>query len=257
MGIRRSRMRGLGTEFESLRDYAEGDDYRKIDWKASARRGKMVVRQYEQERNQSVIICIDIGRLMLSEVDGVTKLDHALDSCLMLAHAATMAGDFVGLLVYADTVRRYIPPRKSRHQLSVIIEALHDLVAEPVQSDEAGALAYLSRRYKRRSLLVAFTDVDSVDGAEDMARAFGGVAKRHLSLLVRVADPRLKELLHQHVETSSDMYKKAAAIWVSNDRRAAESVLVASRLHTLEAEPQDLSAALVSYYFMVKERSLL
>ena len=92
MGIRRSRMRGLGTEFESLREYAEGDDFRKIDWKATARRGRLVVRNFEHERNQAVIVCIDIGRRMLAEVDGVRKLDHVLDALLMLAHAAARSG---------------------------------------------------------------------------------------------------------------------------------------------------------------------
>ncbi len=116
MGIRRARARGIGMEFESLREYGEGDDFRKIDWKASARRGKFVVRQFEQERNQCVFLIIDIGRHMLAEVDGVTKLDHVLDALLMLTHAAAVAGDMVGLLVYSDTVRRYIPPRKGRNQ---------------------------------------------------------------------------------------------------------------------------------------------
>ncbi|HSI74110.1 MAG TPA: DUF58 domain-containing protein, partial [Fimbriimonas sp.] len=107
IGIRRSRARGIGTEFESLREYVQGDDYRKIDWKASARQGKHVVRQFEQERNQALLLCIDTGRHMLAEVDGVTKLDHVLDALLMLTHAALAAGDSVGLLVYSDTVKRY------------------------------------------------------------------------------------------------------------------------------------------------------
>ena len=112
-------MRGLGTEFESLREYAEGDDFRKMDWKASARRGKLIVRQYEQERNQCVIICLDVGRAEPSEVNGVSKLDHALDACLMLMHAAAASGDFVGLLMDADHVKRYIPPRKGRNQVGM------------------------------------------------------------------------------------------------------------------------------------------
>ncbi|HEY0866735.1 MAG TPA: DUF58 domain-containing protein, partial [Fimbriimonas sp.] len=184
IGIRRSRARGIGTEFESLREYAEGDDYRKIDHKASARLGKLVVRQYEQERNQSVILCIDVGRHMLAEVDGVRKLDHVLDSILMLANAAVIAGDLVGLLVYADQVRRYIPPKKGRNQVSSVIDAIHDLVAEPVETDPIGAFAYLGLRWRRRSLLVNFTDFDDPDRARDLVAAFGPMARRHLALMV-------------------------------------------------------------------------
>ncbi|MES1228444.1 MAG: DUF58 domain-containing protein, partial [Armatimonadota bacterium] len=101
IGVRRSRLKGLGQEFESLRDYND-DDYRTVDWKASARRGKLVVRNFETERNQAVIICVDLGRHMMAEVNGVTKLDHVLDSTLMLMHAAERQGDQVGLLLFND-----------------------------------------------------------------------------------------------------------------------------------------------------------
>jgi uncharacterized protein (DUF58 family) len=257
IGIRRSRMRGLGTEFESLREYSEGDDYRKIDWKASARHAKLVVRQFEQERNQAVVIVIDIGRHMLAEVNGVRKLDHALDSCLMLTNAAAAAGDFVGLLVYSDVVRRYIPPKKGRNQIGMIIEALHDLVAEPIESDPAAAFAFLASRWKRRSLVVTFTDLEDPDRARFLTTALGPQARRHLLLIARVSDPKLKEALDPPMEEVTDMYLSAAAGLLVADRRAATSVLSAANIRNLEAEPQDLAAALVSYYFDVKERSLL
>jgi uncharacterized protein (DUF58 family) len=257
VGIRRSRTRGLGMEFESLREYTEGDDYRKIDWKASARSSKIVVRQYDIEKNQSIIVCVDVGRRMLSEIEGVTKLDHTLDAVLMLTHAASVAGDCVGLLVYADTVRRYIPPRKGRNQVGIIIEALHDLVAEPVESDPAGAFAYLASRWKRRSLVVAFGDATDAEEAKQFCVAFGPIARHHIALLASVSDPGLKQAAEQGIEIIDDLYVKAASLLFYTDRKLAASVLTSAGIHNLDAEPQDLSAALVSYYFMVKERSLL
>lgn len=257
IGIRRSRMRGLGTEFESLRDYAEGDDFRKIDWKATARRDKLIVRQFEQERNQSVIIVIDVGRGMLSEVNGVRKLDHALDSCLMLTHAAAMAGDFVGLLVYSDVVKRYIPPRKGRNQIGIIIEALHDLVAEPVESDPKAAFSYLAARWKRRALLVTFTDCEHHDKAMELTTAMGPLVRRHLALVARVADPKLNEASQASLDDVQGMYKRAASALLAKDRRDAGVVLSTANIHSLEAEPQDLASALVNFYFMVKEKSIL
>lgn len=257
IGIRQTRTRGLGTEFESLRDYNLGDDYRKVDWKASARRNKLVVRQYEQERNQSVLICVDVGRRMLSEIDRVRKVDHCLDSCLMLAHAAQVAGDMVGLLVYADQVRRYIPPRKGRNQSGVIIEAIHDQFAEPVTTDAVGAFAYLTTRYKRRSLLVVFTDTEDEADARELVAALGSLGRRHLVLVVRVSDPRLKECAEGTIESVDDMYQKAAALMFTSERRRALSILQAAGLHTVDAEPHDLASALVSFYFMVKERSMI
>lgn len=257
MGIRRSRMRGLGTEFESLREYAEGDDYRKIDWKASARQNKLVVKQFEQERNQAVLIVVDIGRHMLATVDGVRKLDRALDACLMLTNAAATAGDLVGLLVYSDVVKRYIPPKKGRNQMGMIIETLHDLVAEPIESDPGAAFAFLGTRWKRRSLVVTFTDLEDPDRAAALVTAMGPQARRNLLLIARVADPKLKEALDPPMEQVNDMYLAAAAGVLVADRRKATSVLSAANIHNLEAEPQDLAAALVSFYFEVKERSLL
>lgn len=257
LGIRRSRQRGLGTEFESLREYTDGDDFRKVDWKASARKGKLVVRQYEQDRNQCVLICIDVGRHMLAEVDGVRKLDRALDACLMLTHAAVTAGDLVGLLVYSDIVMRYIPPHKGRNQMGVIIEAIHDLAAEPIESDPMAAMSYLASRWKRRSLLVAFTDLDSPEGARQIVACFGPLAKRHLALLARVSDPRLNVLYNQPVASLPAMYERAAAHTIIGDRRQATMILDSAGIHNLECEPDDLSAALVSFYFQVKERALL
>lgn len=257
LGIRKSRMRGLGMEFESLRDYSVGDDYRKIDWKASARRSKLVVRQFEQERNQAVIICIDIGRRMLSEVGGVTKLDHTLNSLLMLANAAANEHDLVGLLVYADTVRRYIPPRKGRVQIGAIIEAIHDLVAEPVETDFAAAFGYLGARYKRRSLLVNFTDLDDEEQAEGFLSAFAPISRRHLSLVARIADPSMAEMAGGLVANMNDLYFKAAGLLLTEDRKAAGMKLSTHDIHHLEAEPQNLAAELVSFYFHVKERSLI
>lgn len=257
MGIRRSRMRGLGMEFESLREYTQGDDFRKIDWKATARRGKLVVRNFEQERNQSVVLGIDVGRLMLAEVGGIRKLDHVLDAALMLAHAAAHAGDCVGILVYADTVRRSIPPRKGRNTLGAIIEALHDLEAEPVESDPARAFAYFASRWNRRSLLVCFSDVEDEEQALAMAAALGPLSKRHLTLLARVADPRLFELAHAGVETRGDLFRRAAAQQLESERARAGSTLSGRGIHTLDAEPQDLATALVSFYFDVKERGAL
>jgi uncharacterized protein (DUF58 family) len=257
IGIRHSRIRGLGSDFESLREYAEGDDFRKIDWKATARKGKLVVRQYEQERNQPVLLCIDSGRHMLSEVDGVRKLDHVLDSVLMLMHAASVAGDFIGLLVYSDTVKRYIPPRKGRNQIGAIIEAVHDLVAEPVESDHAMAYSYLASRWKRRSLLVSFADVGDPVEAKAMTLALSPLSRRHITLLARVADPRLDELVGAQLEEPEDLYRKAAALSFRAERKQAESILTSSGIHSLDAEPQHLAAELVSFYFVVKEKSLL
>ncbi len=256
MGVRRSRIKGIGAEFESLRDYND-DDYRHIDWKGTARRGKLVVRNYEQERNQAVLICVDVGRHMLSEVAGVRKLDYALDSSLMLMHAAERAGDQVGLLVFNDIVKRYLAPKKGRAQVAAILDAVHSLQAEPVQPDYQGAFGFLTSRWKRRSLIVLFTDAENDDQARELSEALAHLNRRHLLMVVRVADPKLKELRRLGVAGPRDLFLRASAEWYGSDRRQADSRLRAAGIQSIEAEPDELSGALVSAYIRVKELAMI
>jgi uncharacterized protein (DUF58 family) len=257
LGIRQSRMRGQGSDFDSLRQYTDGDDFRRIDWNATARKGDLIVRQYQQERNQVVMVCIDIGRTMLSEVGGVRKLDHVLDSLLMLANAAAIAGDMIGLLVFSDTVKRYLPPKKGHAQIGLLIEACHDLVADPLESDLSGAMAYLSRHWKRRSLLVIFTGCEDPDRAQELVGSFLPMARIHLSMLCRVTDPALEQLERVKVNTIHQMYSKSAATLMSQERKDALSKITSVGVKVLDSEPQDLAAKLVNFYLEVKERSLL
>lgn len=256
IGIRRSRRKGLGTDFESLRDYHD-DDFRRIDWKTTARRGKLVVREYEVERNQGVLLCVDVSRSMLAEVGGVTKLDHTLDAMLMLMHAASVAGDQVGLLVFGAQVERYLPPRKGPAQNGAILEAVHALGAEPAYPGYARAFGYLSSRWKRRSLMVVFSDVDDEEQAKDLMASLAPQARRHIVILVRVADPRLRELTRRPVTSVQSLFELAAAEWYADERAQSGKHLTTNRVRIVEAEPEDLAAALVSAYIGIKETGAL
>ncbi|MCW5937260.1 MAG: DUF58 domain-containing protein [Fimbriimonadaceae bacterium] len=255
-GLRKSRRRGISTEFESLRDYNE-DDFRFIDWNSTARRGKLVVKNFEQERNQGVIVCFDVGRHMLSEVDDVQKLDHSLDAALMLLHTAERAGDQVGLLLFSDVVHRYIAPKRGRAQVAAILDAVYGVQAEPVQPDYATAFAYLATKWKRRSLVVLFTDAENEDQARELAEALGHVRRHHKLMVVRVGDPRLKELRRAEIVDDRSLFARAAATWYQTDRRKADALLSASRIESLEAEPDELSSALVARYAALKERAVI
>lgn len=256
MGVRRSRLKGLGTEFESLREYND-DDYRTIDWKTTARLGKLVVKNFEVERNQGVIVCLDVGRHMLSEVDGRRKLDYALDSALMLMHAAEKMGDQIGLVMFSDKVHRYVAPRKGRAQVAAILDILHAVHAEPVQPNFQNAFAYLATRWKRRSLVVVFTDAENEDQATELCSALALLRKRHLLMVVRVADPRLRELQQEEIADPVGLYRRASAQWYFRDRKKAEVRIQASGIQSIEAEPQDLSGKLVTAYLRVKELNLI
>ncbi len=256
MGIRRSRQRGGGTEFESLKHYTEGDDFRDIDWKATARHAEPIVRRHEAERNQAVIVALDLGRAMLAEADGVVKLDRALDALLMLAQAAALAGDQIGLLAYDDKVRLWMPPAKGRAQVGLLIRAAHDLQASPAASDPVGAFAALSAKWKRRALVVVFSDADDADAAGPLAVALGPLSRRHRVLLCRVADPKLALARKAPLASPDGMYVRAAAALLDEDRRVAGGVLTGSGVRVLEADPEDLAATLVGAYLDARVEGL-
>lgn len=256
MGIRRARQRGQGTEFESLRPYTEGDDFRDLDWKATARRGEPIVRRHEAERNQAVIVALDLGRAMLAEAEGVVKLDRALDALLMLAQAAALAGDQIGLLAYDDKVRLWVPPAKGRAQVGLLIRAAHDLQASPASSDPVAAFAALGTKWKRRALVVAFTDADDADAAAPLAVALGPLSRRHRVLLCRVADPKLALARKAPLDSPDGMYVRAAAALLDEDRRLAGAVLSGAGIRVLESDPEDLAARLVGAYLDARVEGL-
>ena len=256
-GIRKSRLRGMGTEFESLREYSEGDDFRKVDWKATARRGKVIVREYEVERNQAVILCVDCGRHMMAEIGGVRKLDLVLDSVLMLIQSAIQAGDNVGLMAYGADVIRFIPPKKGHRQLGVLLNSVYNLVAEPVESDPVRAFGYLATRHKRRSLMINFTAVEDRDQARDVIQSFGSFSRNHIALLANISDPRFREILRKEPESSEALFTFASAHFLTDERRQAANMLRTVNINMLDSEPQDLAGDLVNFYLDVKARGKL
>ena len=256
MGIRRTRQRGGGTEFESLKHYTEGDEFRDIDWKATARRGEPIVRRHEAERNQAVIVVLDLGRAMLAEADGVVKLDRALDALLMLAQAAALAGDQIGLLAYDDKVRLWVPPSKGRSQVGLLIRSAHDLQASAAASDPVMAFASLGAKWKRRALVVVFSDADDADAAGPLAVALGPLSRRHRVLLCRVADPKLALARKAPLDSPDGMYQRAAASLLDEDRRIAGGVLSGAGVRVLEADPEDLATRLVGAYLDARVEGL-
>ena len=139
MGLRAMRLRGRGTEFESLRDYQPDDELRWVDWKASARRGNLVAREYDIERSQQILLVLDMGRPMASHLDYMTKLDHAINASVLLTYVSAQADDRVGLMAFADEVVTFMPPGKGRGQLPLVLEQLYPLQPRQVESDYRGA----------------------------------------------------------------------------------------------------------------------
>ena len=257
VGIRAARLQGAGREFESLRDYMPDDEMRRIDWKATARRGRLVARQYEVEKSQSVLLVLDVGRTMLAEIDGIQKLDYAINAALLLAYVATLAEDKVGLLVFADTVQAYLPPRKGRGQVYAILEALYNARATLAEPDYRGALTYLQSRWRKRSLLICFTDLWDPDSSRQTIAELAALQPRHLVAAVTLLDTKVLRAAGQKIAAPETVYEKAVALQVLEDRQKAVAALTQRGVLVVDSPADKLSVELVNRYLEVKERMLL
>jgi uncharacterized protein (DUF58 family) len=257
VGIRQARLQGAGSEFESLRDYMPDDELRRIDWKATARRGKLVARQYEVERSQTILLALDVGRTMRAEIDGVSKLDYAIRAALLLAYVASLTEDRVGLLVFSDTVHTYLPPKRGRAQVYAILDAVYNAQAALTESDYRSAFAFLQSRWRRRSLLVCFTDLWDPDSSRQTISELISQQPRHLTVAVTLLDPRVQRIAEQAADTSPQLYAKAVAMQMLDDRQRANSALTQRGVLVVDSPADKLSAELVNRYLAVKERMML
>lgn len=257
IGIRLTRVRGQGQEFESLREYTPDDEYRHIDWKATARRHRPITRQYELERSQTMLIMVDAGRMMSAMIGDMAKLDYALNAALMLAYVAAEKDDAVGLITFADTVKAYVPPRKGRQQVGRLADSLYDLQPALVEPNYAEAFGMLYSQARKRALVVCFTDLIDVDASRRLLAHLSVLAPRHLPLLVTLRDPNLTTAARQMPEESYDVYRRAMASQVESDRETALGVLRRRGVMVLDAPPEKLTVSSVNEYLALKARGRL
>jgi len=245
---------GGGTELERLREYVPDDELRRINWKATARRGVAISNEYETERSQNVVVLLDAGRLMGAVADGLTKLDHALNAGLLLTYAAGRRGDRVALLAYTDQVRAYLPPRRGRRAFLSILETLYRLESELVESDHARAFTYLSGRGLRRSLLALFTDLSDPEPSRALVAHLARMARQHLVALVTVADPALTGPAGRDPRDAQELYEKVVAQRLLAERRQVLAMLAGHGVITLDLPADKLSAQVVATYLELKSR---
>ncbi len=248
---------GRGTEFSQLREYVPDDEFRAIDWKASARRGKLVVREYEVERSQPLTLFIDCGRQMIGRIDEHTRLDYAINAALMLAYVAILKGDQVGLIAFGAKIQHYLAPRRGTAQLNRIIEALYDVQPSEVESDYRGAIRQFLATWRKRSLIVLFSDVVDPSASSVLLGHLPSVHPRHLPLAVLLKDPELTEIERQAPSNANELYEKAVACDLATSRELAARQLRQAGCLVVDVAPQDLTVAVVNEYLRLKARSLI
>lgn len=240
-------MFAAGGELRSLRPFHSGDDPRHVDWKATARLGAPIMREWLPDRRRSVLIVLDAGRLMRAEHDGESKFDAALRGVVRLALAAEAHGDRVGMLVYADKPLRRVPPLEGAGQAGRLLRYVNDIKALPNESHLNRVVPHILEE-RRRALVVVVTDVLDQNGAQNLIAPVMQIARRHVPLLVLVRDPYLDQALTQPVLHADDAYRRAAAELVMRDREAAQSALKTRGVKALDVSMRGLALDVVQAY---------
>ncbi len=257
-GVRVTRRRGDSTAFAGLRDYARGDDPRHIAWKVSARRNKLTTREFTVEQGQTVILAIDAGRLMTQLSDDTSRFELALSAASILANVAVRSGDRVGLIVFDDAIHAYVPPGEGAGTLAAIRNALVPVRATMVEPDYALAFRTLASRYRRRSLIVLFTNVIDPRASRSVIAHIAASRTRHLPLVVALQNPQLMSAAVPRVaEKVAALYEHAAAEELIQARLEALLQMRRAGVEVVDAPPHVMTAALVNRYLEIKARGAL
>jgi uncharacterized protein (DUF58 family) len=272
--LRRAQQRGLGRDFESLREYREGDDLRDICWTATARSGNLITRQYQTERSQPVWIVLDCGRLMRSRVgagapgkavfpglaSGVrihSKLDHACTTAVALAQLALFSGDRVGLLAYGQGIQQRLLPGRGAAHLRQLIESLAQVRAEGAEADHLRATAMLNRLQPRRSLILWITDLAETAMRPEVIEGAAHLLRHHVLLFVAMAQPEVEIIAQARPKNVEQMFRAAAAQEMAGHRELLLARLREQGALTLDLNPEVLTSSVLNQYLAVKERAMV
>lgn len=257
LGVRRTRRIGQDHDFERLRDYAVDDNYKHIDWRATARRRRLTVKDFQATRSQRVIFLIDCGRMMTNLSSGLSLLDHAFNAALMLSWVALRQSDAVGLLCFSDEIHNYVPPRGGMGQMNRLLHACFNRFPSRVESRYDQAFRYLGAHARKRALVVLVTNVIDEVNANQVQRYLTSLVGRHLPIGVLLRDHRLFDAVEPETPSGDELWRAAAAADQLAWRRQVLTDLAGTGALTLDVFPEELTAPLINRYLEVKARHLL
>ncbi len=255
MGLRRARKIGQDHDFERLRDYTPDDNYKHIDWRSTARRNKLTVKDYQANQSQRVVFLLDCGRMMTNEADGLSLLDHALNASLLLSYVALSKGDAVGLMCFSSEIHSYVPVAGGMQQMNRLLHATFDRFPRLVESRYDEAFRYLAAHCRKRTLVVLITNLIDEVNANQISQYLQLNVGRHLPLGVLLRDRRVFEALE--LKDKDEPWRAAAAADILLWRHQVLADLQAAGVMALDVFPEAMTAPLVNRYLEVKARHLL
>ncbi|MGV0828552.1 DUF58 domain-containing protein [Empedobacter brevis] len=255
-GMKRIRKIGTNTEFENIKHYTIGDEYRLINWKATAKANRLMVNQFQEEKSQPVYSLIDLGRTMRMPFDGLKLLDYSINSSLVVANISLQKNEKAGLITFNKKIQDHVVADRKNHQMQLILEKLYNVQTDYLESDYGQLYAYIKRKLTQRCLLFIYTNFETIDGLERQLPYLKLIKKSHVVVLILFKNSALKKLNEQKAKTTTDIYDQTIAEKFNYDKE-----LIINRLHqfgilTIYCEPKELSIHLINKYLEIKARGL-
>lgn len=255
IGIHKNRLRGLGTEFESLREYTKDDNSRFIDWKASARLNRPVVKNFQMERQNNITLVLDCGRLMTGEEEGLSSLDYSINASLLLAYIALAMGDTLRIIAFSDKIKGDSLALGGQHALKKVVKFVTPLQADLSESNYRMLFSYLRTHVKKRSLVIFVSDIIDDINYELFKKNFSSLSKRHALLYLLIRDTVLDKEASGEIRTSDDLFPLAAARSMSLKRHQVITKLKHQGVDVLDVLPKEVSGSLINNYLTLKAKN--
>lgn len=256
-GVKKVRRIGHSSEFEQIRPYVAGDDQRTINWKASARKAELMVNSYQDEKSQQVYCLIDKGRVMQMPFGGLSLLDYAINASLVISNIALKKQDKVGIITFSNKISNLLPAQRKADQLRRILEMLYNQKTKYQETDYERLYATVRNKIKQRSLLLLFTNFETLSGAERQLPYLRALAKHHLLVVIFFENTELHALLHQRAKSTEEVYTKAIAQKFDYDKRQIVKQLQQHGIHAILTPPEQLTVNTINKYLELKSRGLI
>ena len=257
IGVRMLRMPGQGREFERLREYRYGDEIRQIDWKATARQRELITREFNVERNQNIVLMVDCGRFMRNETDGVSYLDRALNSAIMLSYIALGQGDNVSLMAFSNRIERFIRPVRGKPGIQAILRSTYDIQASDKAADYNLALEYLSMVQRKRALVILITFVTDEVQLSIIGESLQLRSLPYLPMCVLLQDVGLRQMADRIPETDLEAFHTSAAAQILTGQARQVAAMRENGVMMVDTSPDLLTERLINEYLMIKMRNMM
>lgn len=256
-GLKKIRRIGNTSEFEQIKDYIPGDDIRTINWKATAKRNQLMVNQFQDERSQNVYMAIDKGRVMKMPFNGLSLLDYAINSTLVLANIILKKQDKAGMFAFSRHIENRVAADRRTAQMQKILETLYNIKTDFFESDYGRLYADIKKNINQRSLILLYTNFETLDGLYRQLPYLKAIVKSHLLVVIFFENTELNELIHKKAENIQEIYDKVIAEKFSFEKRLVVNELQKYGIHSVLTNPEDLTIDSINKYLEIKARGIL